>query len=222
MKKLPIILFFLTLAPFSVKSNNNCCVRESILIGKKAPSFKAEAVVKGEIITLSLDELKSDFKVLVFYPADFSMVCPTELRGLQEKISAFNERKAQVLGISTDSVFAHKKWLETPKDEAGVQGLTYPLVADITKEISCNYGVLDESGVALRAVFILDKNNIVQYMGVNNLAFGRNIDELVRIIDAIKFTQEHKGDVCPVNWQKGKKTMEATPEGAKEYFQQEN
>ena len=109
MKKLHILLFSLTLAPFSVESNNNCCVRESILVGKKAPQFKAQAVVKGEIITLSLDELTSDFKVLVFYPADFSMVCPTELRGVQEKISAFNERKAQVVGISTDRVFAHKK-----------------------------------------------------------------------------------------------------------------
>lgn len=194
------------------------CDGRTSLLGKTAPLFKAECVMKGAIKPFDLAQVKSRFKVLFFYPNDFSMVCPTELRALETHIQEFKAKNADIIGISVDSVYVHKAWLETPEEAAGIKGVTFPLVSDITHAISKAYGVLDASGVSQRAIIILDEKNIVQYVSINNVGFGRSIEELLRVIDAITFTLENKGDVCPMDWEAGKDAMKATPEGAQAYF----
>ena len=187
-------------------------------IGTKAPEFSCEAVVEGQIKRFSLASGDGSYKLLFFYPLDFTFVCPTELHALQEKILEFKKRNVTVAAVSIDSVHIHLAWLAVPKDKGGIQGITYPLLSDITKSISLDYGVLNERvGVALRGTFLLDKDNIVQHATINNLRLGRNIDEFIRLIDALKHVEQY-GEVCPANWSDGKKAMKATKEGVEEYF----
>ena len=190
-----------------------------IKVGQKAPEFSCPIVYEDIVKeTFCLKDMGNTYKVIFFYPADFTFVCPTELHAFQAKIDAFKERNAQVIGVSTDSVESHQKWLQTPKKEGGVEGITYPLVADHCKQMALDYGVLDESsGMALRGLFVLDKENIVQAAVIHNMPLGRNIDEALRILDALQF-HEKNGQVCPANWETGQKSMEATTEGVKEYF----
>ena len=189
-----------------------------ITVGKKAPSFSCAAVKENKVEQLSLEHFKDSYKLLFFYPLDFTFVCPTELHALEEYKTFFHERNVAVLATSVDSVYSHQAWLSTPKEQGGIKGVSYYLLSDITKKIAQDYGVLqEEAGVALRAVFVLDKQDVVQYASIQNLSLGRNIPELIRVIDAIMHVEKH-GEVCPVNWQAGKKAMKATHEGVLDYF----
>ena len=192
------------------------------IVSKPAPQFTAEAVVDDEIKKISLSDYEGKNKILVFYPADFSFICPTELFAFQEKVEEFNKRNAVILAISVDQVYTHQKWLEIPRNQGGVQGISYPLISDVKKEISRAYGTLhEEQGNAFRGVFIIDKNNIVQAATIYNESVGRDISEVLRVLDAVLFAQEH-GQVCPANWHKGQNGMDATQDGLKEYLKDQN
>lgn len=201
----------------------------SVLVGKKAPIFSEAAVVNGGVIeeNYSLDQFigKKDV-VLFFYPADFTFVCPTELLAFQDKLADFESRNVAVVGVSTDTEFSHWKWLQTPLKEGGIQGVTYPLVADKAKTIAENYDVLageyevDEEGnssfvgapVAFRGLFLIDKEGVVRHQVVNDLPLGRSVDEAIRMVDALQFF-EANGEVCPADWKKGDKGLVASQEG---------
>jgi peroxiredoxin 2/4 len=191
----------------------------SVLVGRSAPEFRTKAVKAGQIVddfTLSQFSGKK-YVVLFFYPADFTFVCPTELHEFQSKLHQFEELDAQVIGASTDSQFSHVAWLETPRKQGGIEGVTYPILSEFTKSISTDYDVLLPNGQALRATFIIDKQGVVQSQVVNNLDLGRNIDETLRTLQALQFTEEH-GVVCPANWTEGAETMSADFDGLKAYF----
>ncbi len=204
------------------------------LVGKKAPSFKAQAVVNGgEIVTdFSLDQYigKKDV-IFFFYPKDFTFVCPTELHAFQEKLGEFEKRHVAVVACSTDTEQSHWGWLQMPKAMGGIQGVKYPIVADTTKTISINFDVLsgeyelDENNqlkatgpmIAFRGLFLIDKKGVVRHSLINDLPLGRNVDEAIRMVDALQFNEEN-GEVCPANWVKGKKAMKATHDGVASYL----
>lgn len=189
-----------------------------VLVGRKAPEFKAPAVVNGDFKDISLSDFKGKYVVMFFYPLDFTFVCPTELHTFQEKLSAFKALNCEVLGVSVDSKFSHHAWLNTPREEGGIKGVSYPLISDINKTISRDYDVLiPDAGVALRGTFLIDKNGVVQQQTINNLPLGRNIDEMLRLLEALQYTETH-GEVCPANWKKGDKAMKADQAGLKTYF----
>jgi len=206
----------------------------SVLVGKNAPIFKAKAVINGgEIVeNFSLDQyIGKKYVVFYFYPADFTFVCPTEILAFQEKLVDFEKRDTVIVGCSVDSEFSHWKWLTTPTSEGGIKGVTYPLVSDLSKTISENYDVLaghydySENGdtifigtpQAYRGLFLIDKEGVVRHQVINDMPLGRNIDEALRIVDALQYFEEN-GEVCPANWSKGKKGMKASQEGVKEYL----
>ncbi|MBY0530233.1 MAG: peroxiredoxin [Rhabdochlamydiaceae bacterium] len=191
----------------------------SLLVGKSAPHFCAKAVVKGELVSeFSLRDFLGKYVVFFFYPLDFTFVCPTELHAFQEKLSAFEQRGAQVVGCSVDSWFSHAAWLKTPKAKGGIEGVEYPLVSDLNKSIAHHYHVLKEDeGIAYRGLFLIDKHGIVRHQLVNDLPLGRSIDEILRLIDALDFYENH-GEVCPANWKAGDKAMKPTQEGLVSYF----
>ncbi|MBX7181636.1 MAG: peroxiredoxin [Bacteroidia bacterium] len=204
------------------------------LVGKKAPSFKAKAVVMGEEIVddFSLDQyIGKKYVVFFFYPKDFTFVCPTELHAFQEKLAEFESRNCAVVACSTDTEQSHWGWLQVPKKQGGIQGITYPIVADTTKTISTNYDVLfgeyeyDENGhlaangpmIAFRGLYLIDKNGMIRHQLINDLPLGRNVDEAIRVLDALQFNEE-KGEVCPANWTKGKEGMQGTHQGVASYL----
>lgn len=205
------------------------------LVEKKAPSFVAGAVINGEeIVTdFSLDQyIGKNHVIFFFYPKDFTFVCPTELHAFQEKLAEFEKRGAVVVGCSTDTEETHLAWLNTPKDNGGIQGVTYPIVADASKTIAMNYGVLageyefdadtqlwsfKGAPVAYRGTFLIDKEGIVRHESINDLPLGRNIDEYLRLLDAQLHVEKY-GEVCPANWEEGEKAMKASTEGVIEYF----
>jgi peroxiredoxin (alkyl hydroperoxide reductase subunit C) len=192
----------------------------AVLVGKPAPDFTADAVLNGnEMGSVTLSSFKGNkYVVLFFYPLDFTFVCPTELHAFQEKLNEFKALNTEVIGVSVDSKFSHFAWLNTPKAQGGIQGVTYPLVADLNKTISKDYDVLLEgAGIAFRGLFLIDKNGVVQHQVVNNLPLGRNIDEAVRMVKALQFF-ETNGEVCPANWNEGAKGMKPNNAGLKEYF----
>ena len=190
-----------------------------VLVTKPAPDFCAKAVIDQKIVDdFKLSKFRGKYVVLFFYPLDFTFVCPTEIHAFQDKLSEFEKRNVQVVGVSTDSWFSHLAWLKTPKNVGGIQGVTYPLVSDFNKSISSQYGVLLENlGVALRGLFLIDKDGIVQHQVVNNLPLGRSVDEVLRVVDALQFTEKY-GEVCPANWKNGAKSMKPSENGLKEYF----
>lgn len=190
-----------------------------VLVNKEAPDFTAKAVVDGKIQDeFKLSDYRGRYVVLFFYPLDFTFVCPTELHAFEEKIEEFRSRDVDVIAVSTDSWFSHAAWLSTPKTKGGVEGVTYPLVSDFTKSISKDYDVLwEDVGVALRGLFLIDKDGVVQHQVVNNLPLGRNVDEVIRMIDALQFTEKY-GEVCPANWNKGEKAMRPDEKGLEEFF----
>ena len=191
-----------------------------VLVNKLAPDFSAKAVVENSIVeNFSLSDFRGKkYVVLFFYPLDFTFVCPTELHAFQEKLGEFSKRHVEVIGVSTDSWFSHLAWLNLDKKQGGIKGVSYPLVSDFTKKISRDYDVLiEEDGIALRGLFLIDKNGIVQHQLVNNLPLGRSVDEVLRLVDALQFTEKH-GEVCPANWQKGEKAMKPNDKGLKEFF----
>ena len=190
-----------------------------LLIGKKAPSFSATAACKDRFINnFSLQDFEGKYVVLFFYPLDFTFVCPTELHAFQEKLAEFEKHKAAVIGCSVDSHYTHLAWLQTPKAKGGIQGVTYPLISDLNKEIARSFGVLSEAeGVAYRGLFLIDKQGVIRHYVVNDLPLGRSVDEALRLVEALKFFEEH-GEVCPANWHEGEKTMKPTQEGLYSYF----
>lgn len=206
----------------------------SVLVGKKAPVFNTNAVVNGgEIVdNYSLSQyVGKKYVVFFFYPADFTFVCPTELIAFQDKIAEFESRNVQVVGASTDSQFSHWKWLQTPTNQGGIQGVKYPLIVDQSLEISKAYDVLagdhvwDDNGdlvfegtpQAYRGLFLIDKEGVVRHQVVNDMPLGRSVEEIIRVIDALQFTEEY-GEVCPANWKKGDKALKPTQDGISDYL----
>jgi len=190
------------------------------LVGKEAPQVDGYAIIDGKTIVenYSLEDLKDKYTLLFFYPLDFTFVCPTELHAFQEKLPEFEKRHCQVVGCSVDSHYCHLAWLNTPKNEGGIQGITYPLLADTCKSISKAFDVLDEEkGIAYRAQFLIDKEGVVRHALINDLPLGRNVDEALRIVDSWQFFEKH-GEVCPANWKEGDKAMKPDQEGLKDYF----
>jgi len=190
----------------------------SILVGKAAPDFTAQAVVENRIVNqYALSHLKGQYVVLFFYPLDFTFVCPTELHAFQERLEEFEKRGAQVIGCSVDSAFSHMAWLNTPKSKGGIEGVDYPLISDLNKTIAKDYDVLNPDGVAYRGLFLIDKQGIVRHQLVNDLPLGRSVDEAIRMLDALIFFEKN-GEVCPANWTQGQKSMKPTFEGLEQYF----
>ena len=190
----------------------------SVLVGKNAPDFKATAVVGGDFKQVSLSDYRGKYVVLFFYPLDFTFVCPTELHAFQEKSDAFKKLNTEVLGCSVDSANTHLAWLNTKREDGGIEGVRYPLIADLNKTIARDYDVLiPDAGIALRGTFLIDKTGKVRQQTVNDLPLGRNIDEMLRLVEALQYHEEH-GEVCPANWKKGEKSMKATQAGLKAYF----
>ena len=194
----------------------------SVLVGRKAPGFSEKAVINGGDIVadFTLEQFKGKHVVLFFYPKDFTFVCPTELFAFQEKLEEFKSRNTEVVAVSTDTEQSHWGWLQMEKNAGGIKGITYPIVADTNKTISYNYDVLlgdfdwDEEGdmiataplIAYRGLFLIDKEGIVKHQLVNDLPLGRNVDEALRMVDALQFHEEN-GEVCPANWSKGKDSL---------------
>jgi len=191
----------------------------SVLVGKPAPDFQVTAVKAGEVLeNFTLGQFKGKkYVVLFFYPLDFTFVCPTELHEFQAKLAEFEKLDCQVIGASTDSWFSHIAWLETPKRVGGIQGVAYPILSDFNKTVAADYDVLLPGGMALRGTFVIDKDGVVQSQVVNNLPLGRNIDETLRTLKALQFTEKH-GEVCPAGWTEDSKSMKPTSEGLKFFF----
>jgi len=207
----------------------------AVLVGKKAPEFSAQAVVNGSefVSDYSLNQfIGKKHVVLFFYPKDFTFVCPTELHAFQEKLEEFKSRNTEVVAVSTDTEQSHWGWLQLDKNNGGIKGVTYPLVADTNKTISKNFDVLagdyfyDDNDmlqaegelIAYRGLFLIDKEGIVRHQIVNDLPLGRNVDEALRMVDALQFVEEN-GEVCPANWNKGKEGMQATHEGVADFLE---
>jgi peroxiredoxin (alkyl hydroperoxide reductase subunit C) len=188
------------------------------LVGGEAPQFKGDAVINGQFKQISLDDYKGKWLVVFFYPLDFTFVCPTEILAFSDRIEDFHNANADIVGCSVDSKYTHLAWMEKPRDAGGIQGLKYPLLSDLSKQVSVDYGVLHD-GVALRGLFIIDPDGVVQHATINNLAVGRSVDETLRLLQAFQYVREH-GEVCPANWEPGKQSMKADPEGSKEWFSQ--
>ena len=193
--------------------------RPGVLVGQVAPDFNEKAVQGAEVIeNFNLAQFKGEkYVLLFFYPLDFTFVCPTELHAFNEKLEQFRAKNVEVVGVSTDSWFSHLAWLDTPKSKGGIAGVSYPIVADFNKEISYKYDVLLKEGMALRGLFLIDKEGVVQHQVVNNLPLGRSVDEALRMVDALQFFEKN-GEVCPANWQEGDKAMKPNSDGLEEYF----
>jgi peroxiredoxin 2/4 len=190
-----------------------------VQVGQIAPDFTATAVVDEEFKTIKLSDYRGKYVVLFFYPLDFTFVCPTEVAAFSDRHPEFAALNTEILGVSVDSEFAHLAWIQTDRKDGGVGELAFPLISDLNKTISQNYGVLEaEAGIALRGLFIIDTNGIVQHITVNNFSFGRSLDEALRILNAIQHVQTHQDEVCPVDWQTGDQTMIPDPKASKTYF----
>ncbi|HBQ22010.1 MAG: thioredoxin peroxidase [Deltaproteobacteria bacterium GWA2_38_16] len=193
----------------------------STLVQKPAPEFKGQAVVGKEFKEVKLSDYKGKWVVLFFYPLDFTFVCPTEIIAFSDAYSKFKELNAEVIGASVDSHFTHLAWINTSRKEGGLGELRYPLLSDLTKNIARDYGVLLDSGIALRGLFIINPEGVVQYSVVHDLGIGRNVDETLRVLAAIQQVKK-TGEVCPANWTPGKDTMKPNPTASKQYFGKHN
>ena len=194
----------------------------SVLVGRQAPDFTAAAVMPDGTIRddFQLSELRGQYVVLFFWPLDFTFVCPSEIIAHNNRRAAFEERGVQLVGVSIDSQFTHFAWRNTPVDKGGIGEVGFPMVADTNHEIVSAYGIAHpEDGVALRASFLIDRDGKIQHQVVNNLPLGREVDEMLRLVDALQFTEEH-GEVCPAGWQKGQSGMKATADGVADYLKQ--
>jgi peroxiredoxin (alkyl hydroperoxide reductase subunit C) len=185
-------------------------------VTQPAPDFKATALVNGEFKDVTLSQFKGRKVVLFFYPLDFTFVCPTEILAFSDALKEFEARDTQVLGVSVDSHFSHWAWANTERTQGGIKGVTFPLVSDLKKEIAADYNVLLPGGIALRGLFLVDEEGILRHITVNDLPLGRNVGEVLRVVDALDFHKKH-GEVCPANWKKGDKAMKPTQEGLREY-----
>ena len=188
------------------------------LVQKEAPDFTAAAVVNEEFKQIKLSDYRGKYTVLFFYPLNFTFVCPTEIVAFSDRIEEFHQRGAEVIGASVDSQYSHLAWIQSPRSKGGLGGLKYPLVSDITKQISKDYGVLLEGGVALRGLFLIDKAGVIRHVTVNDLPIGRSVDEALRVLDALQFYEKH-GEVCPADWKPGAATIKPGVKESREYFQ---
>jgi peroxiredoxin (alkyl hydroperoxide reductase subunit C) len=189
------------------------------LVTKPAPDFTANAVLADGTIkeNFSLSAMRGKYVVLFFYPLDFTFVCPSEILAFDKKLAEFREKGAEVVGVSVDSQYTHYAWRNTAVEQGGIGSIGYPLVADLSKQISRDYGVLVNDSVALRGLFLIDKEGIVRHSLVNDLSLGRSVDEALRILDALQYTEKH-GEVCPADWHKGEDAMQPTAEGVASYL----
>jgi alkyl hydroperoxide reductase subunit AhpC len=192
----------------------------SVQVCQPAPDFKATAVVDGQFKEIKLSDYRGKNVVLFFWPLDFTFVCPTEIVAFNDAYAKFKERNTEVLGASIDSQFVHLAWQKTPRTEGGLGKVQFPMIADNTHQISRDYGVLlEDAGVALRGLFLIDKTGTVRHMLVNDLPLGRSVDEALRMVDALAHFEKH-GEVCPANWKPGAKTMKPDVQGSKSFFQE--
>lgn len=190
----------------------------STLVTRPAPDFKATAVMAdGSFKEISLSDYKGKYVLLYFYPLDFTFVCPSEILAFNKKVADFKERGVELIGVSIDSEFTHHAWRNTPVDRGGIGEIDYPLVADKSKQIARDYGILFNEEVALRGMFLIDQKGLVRHATINDLPLGRNVDEALRVVDALQYHEEH-GEVCPANWKKGEKAMKPTAEGVASYL----
>jgi len=188
------------------------------LVTKPAPDFKAQAVMPDNTFEdLQLSSFKGKYVVLFFYPLDFTFVCPTELIAFDRKLAEFKKRDTEVIAVSVDSAFSHLAWKNTPVNEGGIGNVQYPIVADLNKQITRDFGILFNDSIALRGLFLIDKTGIVRHAVINDLPLGRSIDEALRIVDALQFHEKY-GEVCPANWKAGEEGMKATHEGVASYL----
>ena len=218
----------LSRVPRSLPSGSSSSRRRSLvvraselpLVGNVAPDFEAEAVFDQEFIKVKLSEyIGKKYVILFFYPLDFTFVCPTEITAFSDRYEEFQKVNTEILGVSIDSVFSHLAWVQTDRKSGGLGDLQYPLVSDVTKSISKSYGVLiPDQGIALRGLFIIDKEGVIQHSTINNLAIGRSVDETLRTLQALQYVQENPDEVCPAGWKPGEKSMKPDPKLSKEYF----
>nr|BAO53978.1 peroxiredoxin [Euglena gracilis] len=197
-----------TLRPYSTKA----------FVQKPAPDFSATALVNGEFKTVKLSDFRGKYVVLFFYPLDFTFVCPTEIIAFNDAAAKFKEANCELIALSVDSHFSHLAWVNTPRNKGGLGHMEIPIVADITKQISKDYGVLiEEAGIALRGLFIIDGEGNIRSLTINDLPVGRSVEETLRLVSAFQFVDKH-GEVCPANWTPGASTMKADPQGSQEFF----
>jgi len=190
----------------------------STLVTKTAPDFTATAVTaEGLFKEFTLSSLRGKYVVLFFYPLDFTFVCPSEIIAFDKKIEDFKKRNTEVVSVSVDSEFTHFAWRNTPRKEGGIGPVQFPMVADITKNIARSYGILVNEAIALRGLFLIDRQGVVRHELINDLPLGRNVDEAIRMVDALQFFEKH-GEVCPANWRPGDEAMKPSAEGVAEYL----
>lgn len=187
------------------------------LIGRPAPQFETQAVVDNQIKGVKLSDYQGKWVVLFFYPLDFTFVCPTEIISFNDNLKRFKEIGAEVIGGSVDSQYSHLAWINTPKKEGGLGGLNYPLISDMTKEISRSYDCLAPDGVAFRATYIIDPDGVIRHISQNDLGVGRNVEEVLRLVKAFQYNYKH-GEVCPADWEEGKEAIIESTKGIKEYL----
>ncbi len=187
------------------------------LVGNQAPHFKAGALVNGQEKTISLDDYKGKWKILFFYPLDFTFVCPTEITAFSDAASKFQDLNCELIACSVDSFFSHLAWTQQPRNKGGLGEVNFPIVADIDKKIARDYEVLVDDSIALRGLFLIDGNNVIQHSTINNLSVGRNVDETLRLLQGYQYTEKH-GEVCPAGWTPGADSMKPDPSGSQEWF----
>jgi peroxiredoxin (alkyl hydroperoxide reductase subunit C) len=193
----------------------------SVLVQQPAPDFKAQAVMPSkEFKEISLSDYKGKYTLLFFWPLDFTFVCPTEIIAFSDRNEEFAKLGVQILGVSIDSHFTHLAWQNTPRIDGGIGDIAYPMIADLSKEISRAYDVLLPGGIALRGLFLIDQKGIVRHQVVNDLPLGRSVDEALRMVKALQYFEKN-GEVCPANWKEGAATIKATPNGSKKFFAEE-
>ncbi|GIY56504.1 thioredoxin-dependent peroxide reductase, mitochondrial [Caerostris extrusa] len=190
-------------------------------VSKPAPDFKATAVVNGRFKDISLPDYKGKYLVLFFYPLDFTFVCPTEIIAFNDMSKEFQALNTEVVAVSVDSHFSHLAWINTPRKKGGLGQMDIPMLSDLNKKISKDYGVLLEAGIALRGLFIIDPQQLVRQITINDLPIGRSVEEVLRVVKALQFHEKH-GEVCPANWKPDSPTIKPDPEKAMEYFAKNN
>jgi len=192
-----------------------CCT----LVTQPAPDFTADAVMPDNTFgQITLSSLRGKYVVLFFYPLDFTFVCPSEIIAFDKKLDEFTNRNCEVIGVSVDSKYTHLAWKKTPVDEGGIGPVRYPLVADLNKNIARSYGILVNDSVALRGLFLIDTKGVIRHALINDLPLGRNVDEAVRMLDALQFVETHGDQVCPANWKKGEEAMKPDADGVAQYL----
>ncbi len=193
----------------------------SVLVTKPAPDFSAQAVMAdGQFKEIKLSDYKGKYVLLFFYPLDFTFVCPTEIIAFSDRCGEFQELGVEIIGVSVDSHFSHLAWRNTPRDQGGLGNIAYPLVADLSKQIARDYDVLTDDTVALRGLFLIDKDGTVRHQVVNDLPLGRSVDEALRMVQALQYFEKN-GEVCPANWKEGKRTIKPDVENSKAFFSAE-